>query len=139
MKNAPITARLSFPILNDTVVEPNGPIAVTLQDPPTSPSTPAKYQAHETNHTASVKVNDDDSVIPVLAITGPSGEFSESVESVEFTVTAYEDQTKNTSINPGRTITIQYTPAEVAGGDYLATATEVATTIELSFTGGKGW
>ena len=63
--------------------------------------------------------------------------FREGVESVEFTVTAYEDQTKNTSINPGRTITIQYTPAEVAGGDYLATATEVATTIELSFTGGK--
>ena len=136
-ENAPITARLSFPIFNDTVVEPNGPIAVTLQDPPTSPSTPAKYQAHETNHTASVKVIDDDSVIPVLAITGPSGEFPESVESVEFTVTAYEDQTKNTSINPGRTITIQYTPTEVAGGDYLATATEVATTIELSFTGEK--
>ena len=46
-ENAPITARLSFPIFNDTVVEPNGPIAVTLQNPPTSPSTPAKYQAHE--------------------------------------------------------------------------------------------
>ena len=41
-ENAPITARLSFPIFNDTVVEPNGPIAVIVTRFPYLPFYPSK-------------------------------------------------------------------------------------------------
>ena len=76
---------------------------------------------------------DNDAKIPVLALSAPAGGVAESDDEVTFTVTAYDNQAKSNSIDPGRNITIQYTPNEFSG-DFLTDAvagTEV--TEELTF------
>ena len=69
-----------------------------------------------------------------LSVSAPTGGTSESAGVVEFTVTAYDVQAKTNSINPGRPITIKYTPAEVSSGDFLTdTVAGTATTTILDF------
>ena len=135
--DGPITTTLSIPIVSDEIAEANGTIAVTLQPPPPSPSTPASYSVDATNYTATLNVLDDDSVIPVLAITGPTENIPESAETVEFTITAYDDQAKTNSINPGRNITIQYTPENLAAANFLLVSGTAETTI-LNFNESDG-
>ena len=112
----PITATLSVPIDDDLIKEANGSIMVTLQD---EPSTTVTYFALTNKNVASVSVEDDDAIIPVLAIAADSAGVIETADVAEFTVTAYSDQTKTTSIDPGRAITIRYIPTEVDGADFL--------------------
>ena len=129
--NGPITATLSLPIVSDEIAEANGSIAVTLQPPPPSPSQPTEtnYLIDATNNRATLIVLDDDSMIPVFAITRPTENIAESDGTVEFTITAYEDQAKTNSIDPGRSISIQYTPENLATGNFLLASGTAETTI----------
>ena len=113
------TATLSVDLDDDMLPELNGFLMITLQD-----ENPAdvNYMVHDTNNNATVTVEDDDSKVPVLVVSGLIGGVAESAGEAEFTITAYEDQTKALSINPGRSITIQYTPDEVNSRDFLNNA-----------------
>ena len=130
----PILATLRVPIDNDSIKEANGTIKVTLQD-----EDPAEvnYKIRATNYHATINVEDDDAKVPVLIVTAPTTGVAESVGSADFTVTAYDVQAKTNSINPGRPITVQYTPEEVDSGDFLSNE-GTATTVELTFTETNG-
>ena len=130
----PINTTLRVPLHNDDLAEANGTVQVTLQSETPTNTT---YKLAATNTQATVHVEDDDSKVPVLFIAGPANGTAESVGSVEFTVTAYDVQAKTNSINPERTITIQYTPAEVDSGDFF-TDEDTARTADLTFTQNNG-
>ena len=130
--NDPITTTLSITLNDDDVGELNGTLKVTLQSEPNSDG---NYVVNPTNNSATINVEDDDAEVPVLIITGPNEGTVESDDVVEFTVTAYDDQTKSNSIDPERTIEIQFTPEEVDSGDFLFDLIAgVADTVELTFT-----
>ena len=134
--NDPFTGTLSVALDNDDVAEFNGTITVTLED-----ENPANinYQLIPGSTQATINVEDDDAKIPVLNVVAPTTATAESAGSVNFVVTAYEDQTKSTSINPLRPISVQYTPEEVDNGDFLTdTVANIATTTELTFTSNNG-
>ena len=80
---------------------------------------------------ASVLVVDNDSEIPELSIEDVTGLTAEGDGHVEFTVVADED--------PRRPIDVYYTPAEVAGGDFLtdAVAKKTKSTVSFYTVGGK--
>ena len=120
--NTTATATFSLPLVSDTIAEENGTVVVTLQAPSPAESTSPNYRLHATNYLTTIDLVDDDSEIPVLIVAGPTNTTAESAGSVEFTVIAYDDQTKSNSINPGRNITIQYTPEEVNPGNFLRNA-----------------
>ena len=120
--NTTATATFSLPLVSDTIAEENGTVVVTLQAPSPAESTSPNYRLHATNYLTTIDLVDDDSEIPVLIVAGPTHSTAESAGSVEFTVIAYDDQTKSNSINPGRNITIQYTPEEVNPGNFLSNA-----------------
>ena len=100
--------------------------------------TDSTYKLAATNIQATVHVEDDDSKVPVLFIAGPTNGSVESTGSVDFTVTAYDVQAKTNSIDPERTITIQYTPEEVDTGDFLVPMKDIARTADLTFTQNNG-
>ena len=87
----PFTATLSVSIDQDNIIERNSTITVALEP---DASENAKYLVHAVNNSATVNVEDDDTKVPVLGLSGPAG-VAESDGSVEITVTAYQDQTRN--------------------------------------------
>ena len=132
-----ITATLIIPVVSDEIAEANGTIAVTLQPPSPSPSTPASYSVAATNNSATLNILDDDSIVPVIAITGPTENIPESTDTIEFTITAFDNQAKTNSINPGRNITVQYTPENLASANFLP-ASGTAETLILNFNESDG-
>ena len=130
--NDPITTTLSITLNDDDVGELNGTLQVTLQSEPNSDG---NYVVNPANNSATINVEDDDAEVPVLIVTGPSEGTIESDNTVEFMVTAYDDQAKSNSIDPKRTIEVQFTPEEVDTGDFLFDLIAgVADTVELTFT-----
>ena len=128
----PITTTLSVTLHDDEIAELNGTLKVILQS---EPNADGNYVVNSANNSATINVEDDDAEIPVLVISGPSGGTAETEDTVEFTVTAYDDQAKSNSIDPERTIEVQFTPDEVDSGDFLFDSIEgVVDTITLSFT-----
>ena len=120
---------LSVPIENDQISEPNGTIKVTLQaeDPDMN-----NYKVHTTNNHATVNVGDDDGKVPVLFIAGSVDGVFETADSIEFVITAYDDQVQTNSIDPGRNLTVQFTPEELVSNSFLTNAGS-AMTSELTF------
>ena len=106
---------------------------VTLLPDPNTGS--ISYTLPTNNISATVNVEDDDALnLPVLSVSAPSSGTPESAGSVTFTITAYENQTKATSINPGRSINVKYTPDEVSPGDFLTNSVAgAAVTTALTF------
>ena len=104
----PYTTTLFVAIDNDTVAEANGSIRVTLQAE-TTPGT-SYTVASSPNNTAVVNVIDDDS-LPLLSISAPANPVPENDGQVDFTILA--------DANPGNSMTLRYTPAEVANGNFL--------------------
>ena len=106
----PYTAKLRIPIVNDDLAEPNGTLKVTLleEDPDLN-----NYDLHATNYHATIHIEDDDAKVPVLFVEGSTDGVAETAGTVEFTITAYDDQAKSNSINPERDISVQFTPEEV--------------------------
>ena len=128
----PITTTLSVTLHDDEIAELNGTLKVILQS---EPNADGNYVVNSANNSATINVEDDDAEIPVLVISGPSGGTAETEDTVEFTVTAYDDQAKSNSIDPERTIEVQFTPDEVDSGDFLFDSIEgVVDTITLTFT-----
>ena len=118
------TAELPLTILSDSSAEENGNVVVTLNaDTPGS----EKYYVGSPA-LAKVVVNDDDASIPVLSIVDITNSIAESQGEAVFTINADRD--------PGRSIKVRYTPAEVEQGDFLtdAMATPTTTTSGLTFT-----
>ena len=131
-QSSPYTYTLEVALDDDTQVEANGTVAVTLlPDPDTdNPS----YSLPTNNISATVNVEDDDAKIPVLSVIAPTNSIPESAGSVEFTIRSYDDQAKSNSITPGRPITLKYTPDEVSPGDFLTNSVAgTATTAVLKF------
>ena len=120
---------LSVPIENDQISEPNGTIKVTLQaeDPDMN-----NYKVHATNNHATVNVGDDDGKVPVLFIAESVDGVFETADSIEFIITAYDDQVQTNSIDPGRSLTVQFTPEELVSNSFLTNA-GTAMTSELTF------
>ena len=106
---------------------------VTLLPDPNTGS--ISYTLPTNNISATVNVEDDDALnLPVLSVSAPTSGTPESAGSVTFTITAYENQTKATSINPGRSINVKYTPDEVSPGDFLTNSVAgTAVTTALTF------
>ena len=127
----PYTAKLRIPIVNDDLAEPNGTLKVTLleEDPDLN-----NYDLHATNYHATVHIEDDDAEVPVLFVEGSTDGVAETAGTVEFTITAYDDQAKSNSINPERDISVQFTPEEVHSTGFFdnsgTTRTEVLTFTE---------
>ena len=113
----PINTTLRVPLHNDDLAEANGTVQVTLQSETPTNTT---YKLTATNTQATVHVEDDDSKVPGIIRCWTNKWYWQKVSgSVEFTVSAYDVQAKTNSINPERTITIQYTPTEVDSGGFL--------------------
>ena len=83
-------------------------------------------------------VIDDDALVPVLSIIGPTTGTLESVNHVDFVVIAKDSS--GSSIDPGRAIAVNYTVADDASEDFLAVADEGIKTTDpkLSFTDNNG-
>ena len=127
-----IISTLKVDLDDDERAEANGTVTVTLL-PDTSAEDPA-YTLSQNNSPVTVNVEDDDAKIPVLTVSAPTSGTPENAGTVEFTVTAYDVQAKTNSINPGRPITIKYTPTEVSSGDFLTDAVAgTAATTTLDF------
>ena len=105
--NEVVEVILPIPLTNDSMVEDDGTITVTL----TADSNPIEYTvAPDPNHTAVVSIVDDDS-LPVISIVADSGEVVESENIAGFMLTA-------TRFTATTTLDINATPAE-DGHDFL--------------------
>ena len=138
--NTRATTTLSIGLDDDTLPNPNGDIIVTLQAE--TPIANTTYKVHATNDNATVQVKDDESkIIPVLNIEGPLASIVESGTAMAtFKLTSYTDNAKSSSLNPGRPITIYYTPERVSGGFFLSnTIAGVVQTKTLNFTENGVW
>ena len=101
-------ATLSIPIANDTKVEENGTITVTLTADNANPIT---YNvATSPDNEAEVSVSDDD--IPEILMSADSGDVAENAGPAKFILTT-------TDLTTDTTLMINATPAE-DGADYLA-------------------
>ena len=101
-------ATLSIPITNDTKVEENGTITVTLTADNANPIT---YNvATSPDNEAEISVSDDD--IPEILISADSGDVVENAGPAKFMLTT-------TDLTSDTTLMIYATPAE-DGADYLA-------------------
>ena len=116
------TAELQVPIASDGLPELNSDLEVTI-NPDTIGS--EKYFVHPTDFSATVFVRDDDAAIPELSMVNVTNPVAESAGSVEFTVIATAD--------PERELTIYYTPAEVAQGDFLTDTVAAKTSTGVTF------
>ena len=118
------TAELPITILSDSSAEENGNVVVTLNTD--TPGSEKYYVGSPAS--AKVVVNDDDASIPVLSIVDITNSITESQGEAVFTINADRD--------PGRSIKVRYTPAEVEQGDFLtdAMATPTTTASGLTFT-----
>ena len=125
-------ATLNVTLDDDSFAEANGTVMVTLLPDP-STEDPA-YTLPTNNTPASVSIEDDDAKIPVLTVSAPTSTTPESTGSVEFIVKSYDVQAKTNNINPGRPITVKYTPEEVSTGDFLTdSVADTAVTRILNF------
>ena len=106
--NGATEATLSIPITNDSNTETNGTITVTLIADTANPAT--YYVASSPDHTAEVRVIDDDS-LPVVEITATNGAVAESTGTANFELTA-------TGLSATTILSINATPAE-DGSDFL--------------------
>ena len=109
------TATLTVTTLGDTIDEPNGAITAAV-------TRGTGYSAHNTTHTASVTVNDDDAT--ALTLTGPKGDVTEG-DTKAFTVNLNRGLVDGESLVASLTLTGSAT----RGTDYTldcASATGVA-------------
>ena len=106
-------ANLPVTLDNDVIPENTGSIKITLED----------STDYTTIGGASKSVVIWDNDLPELSITAPST--ANENAAISFTVTS--------SYNPGKDLDVAYTPVNVAG-DFLATASGVASSQLLSFT-----
>ncbi len=98
-----MTTMLMIPIDDDEKAEENGSIKVTLA---AADANSGDYTVPPGDSaTATIIVIDDDSAVPVLTISGPTGPVFENVGQITFTLTASED--------PGRSLVVYYTPSEL--------------------------
>ena len=105
------TATLSVAIDDDNNAEVNGELTVALIADDADPLT--YTLASEGEISATVQVYDDDANIPTLSIVSPTSPQAESARFVDFMVTA--------DTNPGRPLSIRYTPMNVDSHNFLAT------------------
>ena len=126
--NGPYTSTLRVLLDNDSLVEANGRVTVTLNELNQSNST--YLVASSPNNTAFVEVIDDDA-LPLLRISGPSNPVVESAEQVIFSI--------ETIMFPISEVSVRYVAAEVASGNYLDSQTvpsqEAETAQVLNFAG----
>ena len=113
-------ALLPIDIVSDRSAEVNGKVTVTLNDDTLIP----KYHVGTPNQ-AEVLVADDDAEIPELSVLENSAPVSETAGTAVFTIIA--------SGLPGRQIQVNYTPAEVGGGDFLTDAVAQASNTQVTF------
>ena len=106
--NGATEATLPIAITNDTDLERNGSITVTLSADTADPITYTLAAAP--NDSASISVFDDDS-LPIISINADSGEVIENEGPAQFMLTA-------TGLSATTTLAINATPAE-DGGDFL--------------------
>ena len=134
--SAPFTTTLSISIDNDGIAEENGSIKVTLAE--ADSNTGVYVVAPGDAATATIRVIDDDALVPVLSIMGPTTGTLESVTHVDFVVIAKDSS--GSSIDPGRAIAVNYTVADDVSEDYLASTEEGTKTTEpkLRFTDNNG-
>ena len=118
------TAELPITIASDQIAEENGVVTITLNED----SFGSEKYFVGSRATASVVVNDDDAMIPELSIVDITEPVPENQGIVVFTITA--------DMDPGRKIWVNYTPAEVASGNFLTNevATPTTTVTGLTFT-----
>ena len=114
-------ALLPFDIVSDSNAEVNGKVTVTLNDD--TKTIPAYYV--ETPSQAEVLVADDDAKIPELSVLENSTPVGETDGVAIFTIIASE--------NPGRSVQVNYTPAEVSGGDFLTDLVAQASSTQVIF------
>ena len=69
---------------------------------------------------------DDDALIPELSFVSIPNPIAESAGRIEFTILADQD--------PGRDVVVNYTPAEVGGGDFLTNTVATESSTLVSFT-----
>ena len=86
-------ASLPITIVSDKMAEPHGRVTITLNNE----STITNYIVSNPK-SASVLVFDDETLIPLLSVTGPSDPVLES-EVATFTISAIEDPIRNLAIN----------------------------------------
>ena len=134
--SAPFTTTLPISIDNDKIAEENGSIKVTLAE--ADSNTGVYVVAPGDAATATIRVIDDDALVPVLSIMGPTTGTLESVTHVDFVVIAKDSS--GSSIDPGRAIAVNYTVADDVSEDYLASTEEGTKTTEpkLRFTDNNG-
>ena len=130
----PYTAKLRIPIVSDDLAEPNGTLKVTLleENPDLN-----NYDLHATNYHATVHIEDDDAEVPVLFVEGSTDGVAETAGTLEFTITAYDDQVKSNSINPERDISVQFTAEEVHSTGFFDNSGTIRTEV-LTFTENNG-
>ena len=134
--SAPFTTTLSISIDNDNIAEENGSIKVSLAE--ADSNTGDYVVAPGDAASATIRVSDDDALVPVLSIMGPTTGTLESVTHVDFVVIA--NNSSGSSIDPGRAIAVNYTVADDVSEDYLASTEEGTKTTEpkLRFTDNNG-
>ena len=106
--NGPYTASLMIDVHDDTTIEGDGEVQVTLN--PEAIAGTTYVVAHSPDNSAAVEVTDDDS-LPVLTVSAPIASVIESSGFVDFVVSS--------RINPGANLRVRYKPAEVSSGDFL--------------------
>ena len=109
----------------------NGDLTVTLIADDTDPLT--YTLANNEDISATVKVSDNDASIPTLSIVSPTNPQAETANFVEFAVIA--------DVNPGRPLSVRYTPTNIDFDNFLATTSGEAIitepAIEFSDDGGS--
>ena len=105
---APFSAVLSVVIDEDIVSEANGQIAVTLAEESTPATTYTVASSPDDNATVQVTIVE---FLPLLTISAPTTAISEADSEVDFKL--------STSSQITNSITVRYTPSEVANGDFL--------------------
>ena len=114
-------ALLPIDIVSDSKAEVNGKVTVTLND---DTHQIEKYYVKTPNQ-AEVLVADDDAKIPELSVLENSTPVGETDGVAIFTIIASE--------NPGRSVQVNYTPAEVSGGDFLTDLVAQASNTQVNF------
>ena len=130
----PYTAPLEITVHDDTNIESNDTIRVTLNND--SPLNNTYTVAPPDNNFAEVMVKDDDT-LPLLTITTPTNSIVESAGMIDFTITA--TTTAALPNNPGDDFRVRYDPSEVGTGNFLnefaSPSQEAVTSAEIDFTG----
>ena len=120
---APLTAILNVEIDETIVTEATGQIAVTLEEESTAATTYTVASSPQNAATVPVTIVE---FLPLLTIKGPTAAINESDGEVDFTVTTTSHITGS--------LTVRYTPSEVAGGNFLdaeADPSQEATTSQV--------